>query len=161
LKIQKQFIKQTIKIAFLLFIIFSIKEKSYAQIGISSYNFDVIAVNFDLIKTDNSSLVVEIKQFAKYDNWGDTKGDTSTELDLHYKFKKREYHRFSIGVGFKGELFHESGENNVIFPLGLEVFPIPNFKKISLQYECAPGISTTGENLSLRNLIGIRYSFGS
>lgn len=143
----------------LLTIIFNSSNKAYSQTGITSYNLNVIAVNFDIHKSENSSIVLEVKQFAEYDSWKDEFGNTSTELDLHFKFKKHEYHRFSLGFGFNVDFFNEGTHNAVVLPIGLEVFPIPNFKKISIQYEFAP-MYFLEDNLRLRNLLGIKYSFG-
>jgi len=159
MKKEKNQTKQILSIVVLLITTFLSTSKSHSQTGITSYNLNVLALNFDIHKSDNSSLVAEIKQFADYDSWKDEFGNTSTELDLHFKFKKHEYHRFSVGFGFNVDFFNDGTENAVVLPIGLEVFPIPNFKKVSIQYELAP-MYFLEDNFRLRNLLGIRYSFG-
>jgi hypothetical protein len=123
---------------------------SYSQIGVTGYTSYSIGVN----TSPNRKISGEFKAFANryFDN-------LDLELDLYYNFKSGDYHRFSLGCGINTSPFNE-GEfiEAILLSFQLEVFPIQEFKRLSIIYELSPGL--TGDNdILLRNMLGIRYSF--
>lgn len=147
--------KTSLKLSILIGFIFFIAAQGYSQVASSYYLFDAIGVEVPIFKIQESQIGAELKIFTNR-----RVEDTSTELDLYYHFKAREYHQFSAGIGFKSEFFTDSGQGNtLLFPIRLEFFPIPNFKKASILFELAPAFLFQYERSELRSLIGIRYTF--
>jgi len=82
------------------------------------------------------------------------------EFDAFLNFMPRDYHRFSIGLGVNG--FPFIGYDHIYaltIPVQLEVYPLQNFKRISILYELS-AMYIVEDDIRLRNLFGIRYSFG-
>ena len=132
----------------IILVLLILSSNVYSQIGITYYTSNILAVNTNKIH----KLSGELKVFANSDI-----EDLVMELDAFYNFKLHEYHRFSIGAGFKLEIF--SGEDAAItIPFKIEVFPIPNFKRVSFLFELAPEIYFE-DQVRLRSLLGLRYSF--
>ena len=130
----------------LVFII--IGTEVYSQIGITYYTSNILAVN----TSKNNKISGELKVFANSDI-----ENTAMEMDAYYNFKSYEYHRFSIGTGFRLEVF--SGEDAAItVPFKLEVFPFQKFKRVLFLFELAPEIYFD-DSVKLRSLLGLRYSF--
>jgi len=126
----------------------------YSQVGLTYYNTGIISVNLPVRTLNDNALAAELKVFANRDV-----KNVSTELDLFYRLKAREYHRFSVGVGFKTDLFTDGGVGNtLLFPIELEVFPLQEFKRLSFLFELAPEI-VFDDQVRLRSLIGLRYTF--
>ena len=72
----------------------------------------------------------------------------------------RPYHRFSIGLGVNVAPFKEYDQFYAFtIPSSIEIYPLQNFKKLSLLFELAPEILPEN-GVNLRNLWGVRYSFG-
>ena len=136
---------------FLLAVLLLIGLNTPAQIGITSYNFSTLAIN----TSQNRMISGELKTFLNYYSQG-----IKVEVDLFYNFKAREYHRFSVGVGINGYPFEEGDIIHALtVPLQLEVYPIQDFKRISILYEFTPQIEFE-DDFSILHLFGIRYSFG-
>ena len=136
--------KRFIKFCVLLII----SSNVYSQIGITYYTSNIIAVN----TSKNNKISGELKVFANSDV-----EDIATELDAFYNFKLHEYHRFSVGAGFRLEVF--SGEEAAItIPFKLEVFPFQKLKRVLFLFELAPEIYFE-DPVKLRSLLGLRYSF--
>lgn len=122
----------------------------FSQVKVTSYSIYAIGVS----NTFNELFSGEIKVFT---NQGSLE-NTSIELSGSYNFQAQEFHRFSVGAGFG--LIPESGEQAFFsIPLTLEIFPIQSFKQLSFVIEAAPEIYFNDDNLNLRHLWGIRYSF--
>lgn len=127
---------------------------AYSQVGLTYYNTGIISVNLPVRTLNDNAIASELKIFANR-----AIKDVSTELDLFYRLKAREYHRFSVGVGFKTDLFTDGGVGNtLLFPMDLEVFPLQEFKRLSVLFELAPEY-VFDNDLKLRSLIGLRYTF--
>lgn len=81
------------------------------------------------------------------------------EFNAFYNFKTREYHRFSVGLGINVSPFRGFDEiNSIVIPASLEIFPMKDFKRIAIVFELTPEIRIE-DDVVLRSLIGIRYSF--
>lgn len=123
---------------------------THAQLGITSYSLYALGVN----TSQSKKISGELKTFANR-----AVDDLLMEADLFYNFKPRPYHRFSIGVGVNVAPFRSFDQLNAItLPTQLEVFPLQNFKKLSLLYELTPEY-TFENDLNLRHLWGVRYTF--
>jgi len=145
--------RKLILIMSLLF--FTFVDEAYSQVGITYYNSDIAAVNLPIYTSSNNSIAGELKFFTNSEI-----KDVSTELDLFYRFRAREYHQFSVGVGFKTDLFTDGGVGNALLvPFDLEVFPLQELKRISFLFELSPEIIFE-DQVNLRSLIGLRYTFG-
>lgn len=131
---------------FSFFVLYVISCDAYSQIAVTSYSNLGIGVNTSAEKRISG----ELKIFANQDI-----NDVIFEIDAFYNFKSREYHRFSMGVGIgtASRTFHGIG-----VPIVLEVYPIQNFKKLSLLIEVGPEVLK--DYVNVRSLFGIRYSFG-
>jgi hypothetical protein len=140
------------KISFiLLFILLSLCFKVQGQIGITDYSFFALAVN----TSQNHLFSGEMKVFLNRNI-----EDILFELDGFFNFKPREYHRFSVGIGANVGPFIEGDPLLALtIPSSLEIYPLKDFKKISILFELAPEIYIEGE-VNIRLLWGIRYSFG-
>lgn len=136
-----------ITIAFLL----SFSLKSYSQLGVTSYSIYALGIN----TSQNKMISGELKIFANK-----AIGDLLMEIDGFYNFKPRTYHRFSIGLGLNVGPFRDYDNIHALtIPSQLEIYPLKEFKKLSLLFELTPEI-VIEDGISLRSLWGIRYTFG-
>jgi hypothetical protein len=146
--------KKILKLFILLMFITS-GFKTYSQIHVICYSNNVAAANIEILKNNKYSIAGELKIFTNKKVI-----DTSTEFDLFYKFKTKEYHRFSVGLGFKTEFFTDGGDGNMfLVPVNLEVFPLQDFNKLSFLFEFAPVFELENQ-IILRSMFGISYAFG-
>lgn len=144
--------KKIVIVSLLLFIF--IGNKAFSQVGVAYYSSNIVAVNMPILKMNESSFAGELKVFSNRQV-----KDVATELDLFYRFKKGMYHRFSVGLGFKTELFTDGGPGNtLLIPVALEIYPLQEIKKLSLLVELAPEFIR--DEVRLRSLIGLKYTFG-
>lgn len=120
---------------------------TFSQLSLTSYSINAFGVSTN----KNEELSGEIKAFfnrGMYENF-------LMELSGMYNFKPSKFYRFSIGVGMCGS-FASSPVYSVTIPAQLEIFPLQEFKKLSLVFELAPEF--TGD-IGMRQLWGMRYSF--
>lgn len=123
----------------------------FAQMGVTSYSVYAVGIN----TSQDKSISGELKVFANKPI-----EDTDLEISCFYNFKPRQYHRFSAGVGLNFVPFEETDMLYAItIPASIEIFPLQNFKKVSLLFELAPEIFPE-DGANLRSLWGIRYTFG-
>lgn len=137
------------KLALLIFITLSIE--TYSQMGVTSYSIYALGINTN----QNKRISGEIKIFANRDI-----ENLLMEVDIFYNFKPRKYHRFSVGLGVNlGPFWGYDRINALTFPFAIEIYPLQEFKKISLLFELTPEFIAE-DRVNLRNLWGIRYTFG-
>lgn len=123
----------------------------WSQIGVTSYSIYSLGIN----TSQNRPVSGELKTFAN--RWIES---VLMEADIFYNFKPRPYHRFSVGAGLNAGPFRDYDFVNAItIPVQLEIFPLQEFKRLSLMFELAPEFVIDNE-VNLRSLWGIRYSFG-
>lgn len=139
---------KTTRLVFLLFISM-ICINGISQMGVTSYSIYALGIN----TSQNVRLSGELKLFLNR-----SVEDVLMEVDGFYNFKPREYHRFSIGLGFNSGPFSESEIYAIIVPAEIEVTPLKDNKRISILFEFAPGLND--DDIDIRWLWGIRYSFG-
>lgn len=145
------------KIQFLPIIIallLTLSFQSYSQIGLTSYPGYALGIN-----TSQSKMISgELKTFANREF-----NDLWLEVDFFYNFKPNTYHRFSAGLGLSTQPFlQETSDGNIYaltIPVQIEIYPLQDFKKLSLLFELTPEI-LVNDDVRLRNLWGIRYTFG-
>ena len=125
-----------------------------AQLSITGYSTFAIEAETNLYK----KLSGEFRVFTN-----DILYDSNMEVQFYYGFAPREYHKIRVGVGMNANLFY--GEvSTVQLPLQLHIFPLQDLKRLAFVIEFAPqwnindAIGT--ETLILRNLWGVRYTFG-
>lgn len=137
---------------FLILIILVLSSSdSFTQIGVSSSSLYSIGINSSRSKRING----ELKIFANR-----SINNILIETDMFFNFNQSSYHRFSIGVGINLIPFRESDRINAItIPAQLEFFPLQQFKTLSMFFELAPEFIIE-DNLYIRSLWGIRYTFG-
>jgi len=146
--------KTILKSSFLFFLLLFCT-KAYSQVGITHYYPDVISVSYSPFTFNNSAIGGELKTFANREMQ-----DIQLELDAFYHFSPREYHKFSVGIGFRTDYFTDGGDGNVVtFPVVIEVYPLKEFKKLSLNFELAPELYLE-DRFTLRSLIGVKYYLG-
>jgi len=147
---KKSFIMKYLKIlVFLVIVMLSIE--SYAQIGVTIYSKNSFAIN----TSQNKKISGEFKTFANCDF-----EELLMEFDVFYNFKPGKHHRFSLGMGINGTPFQGFDYFQALtIPVSIEIYPLKEFRKISILFEFAPVIIFE-DNPYLRNLLGIRYSFG-
>jgi hypothetical protein len=135
----------------ILFILSTQSIDSFSQIGITSYSINSVGIN----TSQNKRISGEIKTFANR-----PLRDILMEIDGFYNFKPKPYHRFSIGLGVNVAPFKEYDQFYALtIPASIEIYPLQNFKKLSLLFELAPEILPE-DGVNLRSLWGVRYSFG-
>ncbi len=131
-----------------------IMQNAYSQKGITYYFSNVIGANLSVIRIKDNQISGELKVFTNREM-----KNTSTEVDLFYRFKQKEYHRFAMGVGLKADPFTEGGDGAAfVVPMSIEIFPFQNFKKASILFELAPEFYLDDQT-KLRSLAGFRYTF--
>lgn len=124
---------------------------SYAQISITSYSIYALGIS----TSQNKAISGELKTFAN-----SSVTNLWLEADVFYNFKPKPYHRFSIGLGVKTEPFVGFDQFRALtIPAQLEIFPLQDFKKVSIMFEIAPEFIDQ-DDVYVRSLWGIRYSFG-
>ena len=122
----------------------------FSQIGVTAYFGNIMEVNTDKQKVISGALKVALNN---------TLYDTSFELSGMYNLKATDYHRFSMGVGVMLAPFQDKDSyRGISIPAQMEVFPLQNFKRLSLVAEVAPQWTTDSE-AAFRYLAGIRYTF--
>lgn len=133
-----------------LVIMLLISMNAHSQLGVTAYSIYALGVN----TSQNHRISGELKVFTNR-----SYKELLTELDGFYNFKSREYHRFSVGLGLNVGPFRDYDNIYAItIPAAIEIFPLKEFKKISILFELAPEIRP-GEDLNIRFMWGIRYSF--
>lgn len=141
---------KTINLFSLIFFI-ALYFNSYSQVGVSGYSIYSFGVNTNLTKNISG----ELKIFANRPS-----ESLLLEADIFYNFKPNPYHKFSVGLGLNvGPFFGFDHINAITIPAQLEVYPLQEFKKVSLIFELALEFIIEDEP-RLRNLLGIRYTFG-
>jgi hypothetical protein len=119
--------------------------------GITSYSIYAIGFN----TSQNKRISGEIKTFANR-----SIDDIDLEVNCFFNFKPRQYHRFSIGFGLNILPFKEFDRVYALtIPTSIEIYPLQDFKKISILFELTPEILPE-DGVNLRSLWGIRYTFG-
>ncbi len=124
---------------------------SYSQLSVTSYSIYSLGINTN----QNKRLSGELKTFTNR-----SFDDLLLETSMFYNMKPSEYHRFSIGVGLNFVPFREFDRLNAFtIPAQLEIYPLQEFRKLSLIFELTP-VFIVESDAHLRSLWGIRYSFG-
>lgn len=135
---------------FILLVLSFLSMESFCQIGVTSYSVYSIGVN----TSQNKRISGELKTFANRPF-----EDISLELDGFYNFNPRPYHRFSVGLGINVNPFLGDDQFYAFtIPVSLQIYPLQDFKRLSLLFELTPEILAEG-NANLRSLWGIRYTF--
>ena len=139
------------KIIVLFIILFSLSFEGYSQISVTGYTNYVVGINTNKDKP----ISFDAKVFAY--NYVE---NLPIELNAFYNFKTKEYHRISIGLGINLSPFSSIDQmNSIVIPTSLEIFPMKDFKRIAIVFELTPEIRIEDE-VALRSLLGIRYTFG-
>lgn len=138
---------------FVLFVCFCTFNAN-AQLSITGYSIFALGAETKVYKKLSG-------EFRIYTN--DILYDSNMEVQFYYGFAPRKYHQIRLGAGVNGNLFY--GElNTVQFPLQLHIFPLQDLKRLAFVIEFAPQWLAFDElspdTLVLRNLWGVRYSFG-
>lgn len=125
-----------------------------SQVSITGYSTFAIGAETKLYKNLHG-------EFRVYTN--DILNDSNMEVQFYYGFTPSKYHQIRIGAGINGNLF--LGEvYSLQVPLQLHIFPFQDFKRLAFVIEFAPqwtiGNVLGTDTLILRNLWGVRYSFG-
>jgi hypothetical protein len=140
------------KLLLLLVFMFAINWNTKAQMGVTGYSVYALGINTSQKKT----ISAELKTFA---NRSIT--NLLMEADVFYNFHPKKYHRFSVGVGLNAGPFRDFDPFNAFtLPVQLEIHPLQKFRKLSLMLELAPELYIETDDVRLRTLWGIRYTFG-
>ena len=123
----------------------------FSQVSVTSYSVYALGVNTSHAKKAS----FELKAFANRDI-----ADIVLEADVYYNFRQADYHQFSLGAGLNAVPFSGGDVLNAItIPLQLEIWPLQDFKQLSLIFEIAPEFVVEND-MRLRSLWGFRYHFG-
>lgn len=125
-----------------------------SQVSITGYSTFAIGAEITLFKNISG-------EFRIYTN--EILDETNMEVQFYHGFKSGKYHQIRIGAGINGNLF--LGEvYSLQVPLQLHIFPLQDLKRLAFVIEFAPqwtiGNVLGTDTLILRNLWGVRYSFG-
>lgn len=128
--------------------------KLSSQLTITGYSTFAIGAETKLYKNLSG-------EFRVYTN--DILEESNMEVQFYYGFTPRKYHQIRLGAGMNGNIF--KGEvNSVQFPVQLIIFPLQDLKRLAFVIEVTPQWLTLDElspdTLILRNLWGVKYSFG-
>jgi hypothetical protein len=137
---------------YIFFILFlSLSFEGYSQMGVTGFSNYAVGIN----TTKDRPINFEAKVFTY--NYVE---DLPIEFNVFYNFKTKEYHRISIGLGINLSPFSSIDQiNSIVIPTSLEIFPMKDFKRIAIVFELTPEIRIEDE-VVLRSLLGIRYTFG-
>ena len=133
------------------FLIVVITTNVYSQVGVTVYSIHAVGINTNKDKTVSGEAKFFFNRAIE---------NTVAELSGMYKFSERTHHRLSAGLGvfiypFAGFDFI----GGITIPVQLEIFPLHNFRQLSLVLELAPEIDVEGDNINVRQLWGFRYTF--
>ncbi len=134
---------------FALGIVFSIQ--IYGQISVTSYSIYAFGINTN----QNKKLNLELKTFTNrsFDN-------LLFEFNGFYNFRPKTYHKISIGLGLNVQPSNGDFINAFTMPFDIEIYPLQDFKRLSLIFEICPEYYINSDDFNLRSLWGIRYRFG-
>ena len=135
---------------FIFVLLFALTTNVQSQISVTSYSIHALGVN----TSKEKKISAELKVFLNREV-----GSILSELSGMYNFKRKNYHQFSAGFGVNIAPF--SGPDHLIcftVPVQLEIFPLQNFKQLSVVFEVTPELYPE-DGLSMRQLWGLRYSF--
>jgi len=89
--------------------------------------------------------------------------ESDMEVQFYYGFAPKKYHQIRLGVGVNGNIFNEE-VNTFQVPVQLHIFPLQEMKRLAFVIEFTPQWlainDLSPDSLILRNLWGVRYSFG-
>lgn len=85
--------------------------------------------------------------------------DTRFEAAGLYQLQNETYHSISAGIAIALSPFAEAANIGVTIPVQLEIFPIPDFKRIALFIEAGPEFLLDQDEVDLRHTWGFRYYF--
>ena len=125
-----------------------------SQLSLSGYSTFAFGVETKVYKNWNG-------EFRFYTN--NILDDTEMEVQIYYGFSPKKYHQIRLGAGFNGNAI-QGEANSLQIPLQLIIFPLQQTKNLAITVELAPQwfihdpIGT--DNVVLRNLWAIRYTFG-
>lgn len=123
----------------------------YSQIGVSTYSIYSLGVN----TSKEKKISGELKSFFNRGSYENIR----FELSGMYNFKARDYYQFSAGLGVNVAPFYGYDQLQCFtLPVQLEVFPLQNFRQLSLVIEVAPEWYLESD-LDIRHMWGIRYTF--
>lgn len=127
---------------------------AFGQLSIAGYSTYAIGAETKLYKNLSG-------EFRVYTN--DILYDSNMEVNFYYGFAPMKYHQIRLGAGVNGNLFY-GDVNTIQLPLQLLIFPLQDLKRLTFVIEFAPQWLTYDpigtETLILRNLWGVRYTFG-
>lgn len=124
---------------------------AFAQVGITSYSIYAVGIN----TSQKHKITGEMKVFANRHF-----EDLPIEIAGFYNFKPSSYHRFSVGLGVNVSPFSSFDQFNALsVPVSLQIFPLQEFKRLSLLFELTPEFPPE-DGARLRSLWGVRYTFG-
>jgi hypothetical protein len=139
-----------LKFLTLLFLI-CITIKSYSQISVTSYSIYALGISSN---PNTKKISAELKTFANRNF-----EDLTMEPAVFFNFKEKEHHRFAIGLGLNLNPFRGDDHiNSFVVPISLQIFPLQEFKQLSLVFELAPELLVE-DGVAIRSLWGIRYAF--
>ena len=120
------------------------------QFHLGTYSFVAVGIGGPI--TDNIDL--EGKLFA---NTRIT--DIGVEGAVMFDLRPGSFHQFSVGAGFNVGLFNGASEVSIVFPVELEIYPLPSFRRVSFLIELAPQFFVGLDEVVLRHMWGVRYYF--
>ncbi|HZV68515.1 MAG TPA: hypothetical protein VFG10_03195 [Saprospiraceae bacterium] len=85
--------------------------------------------------------------------------DTRIELAGLYQLQDETYHSISAGIAIALSPFADVTNIGLTIPVQLEIFPIPDFKRIALFIEAGPEFLLDQDEVDLRHTWGFRYYF--
>jgi len=107
------------------------------------------------VNTKQTNLVnAELKAFTNTEF-----NNLMLEIDGFYNFAPAMYHQFRLGIGLNTDLFGEDGGSiySLNVPAQLEIFPLQDFKQLSLMFELSPEFVFDAD-VRLRTMWGLRYT---
>lgn len=125
-----------------------------SQVSITGYSTFAIGAETKLYKNLHGEFRIYTNEILE---------ESNMEVQFYYGFTPRKYHQIRLGAGMNGNIFN--GEVNAVqFPVQLIIFPLQDLKRLAFVIEVTPQWLTLDElspdTLILRNLWGVRYSFG-
>ncbi|MGY6561087.1 MAG: hypothetical protein ACXITV_03190 [Luteibaculaceae bacterium] len=129
-------------------VVFSVDAQ--AQVSVTTYGTNAVGINTNT----GSKFDFELKTFANrsFEN-------LVFEPTGFFNFSEKENHSFGVGLGLILDVGDSDFLTALSIPVNLQVHPMKDFRQLSLILELAPVFNA--DDLALRHLWGVRYTFGS
>ena len=140
--------KRRFKILVLAGFLFLLSLQAFSQLSVSFYNSSTISkigMAYNFGDRFWSELRVYSNTFLE---------DLTPELVVCFNVVNKESHNVYVGIGATENLY-----SGILMPLGVQISPLPEFRRLSLHMELQPMLDFNTDFI-IQSSFGIRFKFG-